>query len=131
MFLLVLIFLLLLVVTVVHAAVPPYPRDATRGQSPFESVHEMRKRANIDFKYKTKFMDEENCRFLNETECAEIDERMGTHIQAHKKLYRLDDGIANAIINNAVQVRRNPNKGTINVRYILFVVFVCVSTKRF
>jgi hypothetical protein len=81
----------------IEAWIPPHPNSAI----PWESVHDMRRRLDLDFNYTSRFGHPELCRFLTEEECEESDDRMQEHIAAHKSLQ--------------VQVRENPNMGAINV----------------
>jgi hypothetical protein len=87
--------------TRIEAWIPPHPNSTI----PWESVHDMRRRLDLEpFNYTpSRFMDHELCRYLTEDECEESDIRMQEHIAAHRSLQ--------------VQVRENPNSGAINVGY--------------
>lgn len=92
----------LVVVDQAWSWIPPHP-NATKD---WESVHDLRRRLNIDFGYSTsRYVDAEMCRYLTEEECEENDKSMQEHVRAHKKLQ--------------TQVRNNPNLGSIQVRMVV------------
>lgn len=81
---------------------PPYPNSTTE----WESVHDMRRRMQQPFNYRvSKYMDAEVCRYLSEEECEEADLMMQQQVEAHKSLQ--------------IQVRNNPNLGSINVLVLM------------
>jgi len=76
--------LLLPVVPIVTAFVPPRP--GTDLAATYEPVRVYRERHNITFHYKPIALHPETCRYLNETECQRADLSMQQHQQRHRDL---------------------------------------------
>jgi M6 family metalloprotease-like protein len=66
----------LLISSLCRATVPNFPGYEKACNCTWESVHDLRKRLGIDYKYKTRLINPELCRTISEEQCEAIDNRM-------------------------------------------------------
>ncbi|CAB9525500.1 Immune inhibitor A peptidase M6 [Seminavis robusta] len=74
----------LLLLRPIHGFVPPHPASELSEQ--WESVHQWRRRMQQPFHYTPQFVHPELCRYMNETECQDVDLTLQDHAKRHRSL---------------------------------------------
>lgn len=91
---------------VIWGWVPPHPKSSLVHN--FETVHDMRRRLNIQYNYTPQLLHPELCRFTSEEECQEADENLRHHAESHRR----------DLLVTAPSIS-NPSLGSINVLVLL------------
>lgn len=103
-------------VPLARAFAPPHPTLFPE----WESVHAMRRRLNVSYNYKTKYINAEYCRYSNETECYQYDmEYHSAVLQRRRRLQKQQQRQETTNLQRITQQNDVPNEGTVRVLVLL------------
>jgi len=69
----------------VEALAPPHPDFVDGAGRKYENVHQYRRRLNVTYSYRPKFISAEQCRYWSESKCEEVDSRRGKALEDHRR----------------------------------------------